>query len=148
MNLYEEITTQWIPLAKMESASEEVYRERIEKAYSVSLPHQILTKVPYVGSTEIVEYRYSELIGLCPITFLPDLYDLTIRFIPEKYVPELKTLKYYFMDYLKIPISHEHLANRIYRDFQTQITPKQIYLYMKTAIRGGIETNIEIGEKI
>jgi len=148
MNLYEEITTQWIPLAKMESASEEVYRERIEKAYSVVLPHQILTKVPYVGTEEIVSYQYDELIGLCPVTFLPDLYKLTLRFIPDKYVPELKTLKYYLMDYLKIPISHEHIANRIYRDFLLQVKPKQLYLYMKTAIRGGIETNIEIGEKI
>ena len=86
MNLYEEITTQWIPLAKMESASEEVYRERIEKAYSVVLPHQILTKVPYVGTEEIVSYQYDELIGLCPVTFLPDLYKLTLRFIPDKYV--------------------------------------------------------------
>jgi len=148
MTLYEEITTKWIPLSKMESASEEIYRERIEKAYQVELPNSKLTLVPYIGSEEIVEYNYDELVGLCPVTFLPDLYKLYIRFVPDKYIPELKSLKYYYMDFLKIPISHEHLANKIYKEFKNQIKPKKIYLYMKTNIRGGIETNIEIGDKI
>lgn len=148
MTLYEEITTQWKPLSKMENASEEVYLDRITKAYNVELPHSKLTLVPYVGSKEIVEYRYSELVGLCPVTFLPDLYDLIIRFVPSKYIPELKSLKFYYMDFLKIPISHEHLANKIYNEFKNQINPEKIYLYMKTNIRGGIETNIEIGEKL
>jgi len=148
MGLYEEITTQWTPLAKMESASPEVYRERIEKAYNVVLPHSNLFPVPYIGTEEKVEYISKEIVALCPVTFLADLYELTIRFIPGEWVPELKSLKYYLMDYIKIPISHEHLANKIYNEFYKQMKPKKMYLYLKTAVRGGIETNIEVGEKI
>lgn len=138
----------WIPLAKMESAGEEEYQKRIRGAMEVELPHENLVLIPYIGKPEVVEYATDELIGLCPVTFLPDIYTVKIRFIPDKHVPELKSLKYYFLDYAQLPISHEHLASRIYDQFKGQVRPKELRVILEVAIRGGIKTTVDIGSSI
>lgn len=146
-NYFEEIK-KWIPLSKMEDANENVYKERITKAYECILPHEELIMIPYIGEKEIIEYSYPELVGLCPITFFPDIYNIKIRFIPNTHIPELKSLKFYFMDYYFLPISHEHLISKIYKNFEKKVKPEKLYIYMETNVRGGLTTKIEIGEKI
>lgn len=135
----------WIPLAKMESAGEDEFRKRIQGAMEVELPHEKLTLIPYLGKPEVVEYASEELIGLCPVTFLPDIYKIKIRFVPKEKIPELKSLKYYFLDYAELPISHEHLASRIYDQFKAQVDPKLLRVILDVAVRGGIKTTVDIG---
>jgi 7-cyano-7-deazaguanine reductase len=147
VDLLEEIKS-WEPLNKMEDATEDIYLERIQKSYKVKLPNYSLVRIQYIGRKEVIEYKTEELIALCPITFLPDIYKLSIKFIPDIFLPELKSLKFYFMDYRELPISHEHLASKIYVEFLEQIKPKKLYLYLETNIRGGITTNIEMGERL
>ena len=146
-NYFEEMKS-WIPLSQMDKASPEMYKERITKAYECDLPHRDFVLIPYIGKEEIVEYDYPELIGLCPVTFYPDVYRVKIRFIPNELIPELKSLKFYYMDYTTVPISHEHLASKIYNDFVSQVRPKACYLELFTNVRGGLTTNIEIGDKL
>ena len=136
----------WVPLAQMESATEEEFRMRIKAAMEVELPHEKLTLIPYLGEVdEVVEYASEELIGLCPVTFLPDLYKIRIRFVPDEYIPELKTVKQYFTDYFQLPISHEHLAARIHQQFGDQVQPKRLHVSLDVAVRGGIKTTVEVG---
>lgn len=137
----------WIPLSKMESADEAEFRRRIQGAMEVELPHEDLVLIPYLGKPETVEYASEELIGLCPVTFLPDIYKIKIRFVPNEKIPELKSLKYYFLDYAELPISHEHLASRIYEQFDKQVMPTSLHVILDVAIRGGIRTVVEIGDK-
>lgn len=136
----------WVPLSKMEHADEDLYRERVVGAYEVEMPHGQLVRIPYVGTGELVQYYTEELIALCPVTFLPDHYNIRIIFKPGKYVPELKSLKYYLGDYMQLPISHEHLANKIYEEFKEQMRPKKLFVELATAVRGGIYTNIMVGD--
>jgi len=142
-----ETIRQWQPLSTMEGATEDVYRERIEAAYACDLPHQKLTPIPYVGNPEaIVHHNYEhELVALCPVTFLPDVYGLFISYNPGEYIPELKSLKLYLMDFIALPISHEHLLSKIYETFVAQIKPKSCKMKLVTNIRGGIETIVELG---
>jgi 7-cyano-7-deazaguanine reductase len=135
----------WVPLAQMESASDKVYLERIQGAMEVDLPHQDLVLIPYIGRPELVEYSSDELIALCPVTFLPDIYKVRIRYVPGKVIPELKSLKYHFLDYAKLPISHEHLASRIYAQFKEQVQPVALHVILDVAVRGGIKTTVSIG---
>ena len=144
--MLEEIKS-WKPLDKMESITEEELIHRVIVAHSVRMPHYELTLIPYVGvQGEKVEYSSKELIALCPVTFLPDIYEVSFTYIPRKVVPELKSLKLYLTDYLTLPISHEHLASRLYLDFLTQVVPVKLKVLLKVNIRGGITTTIEIGE--
>jgi 7-cyano-7-deazaguanine reductase len=138
----------WMPLSKMESATEQVYIERVSKSMDVKMKNYKLVLIPYMGErNEEVEHYYPELVALCPVTFLPDLNQVYIRYIPDKHIPELKSLKYYLMDYIKLPISHEHLASKILQQIREQVLPKKIAVLLKVNVRGGIYTQCWAGDK-
>jgi len=130
----------------IEDMKDEQLRKRIEYSMKVELPNKI-RPIPYMGKIDqIVQYEYPEVIARCPMTKVMDLYTIRIRFIPDKYVPELKSLKLYLWNYDPIPISHEHLFARIWKDFSTIIKPKWFYLEEKVAPRGQIITIISYEE--
>lgn len=137
------ITEKDFPYGKiMESMKGKALKKRIEKGFN--WPMDKLTLIPYVGEIhQVVSYQYSELTARCPVTGIQDLYTVTIEFIPEKWVPELKSLKFYFMNYRNLPISHEHLQAKIYKEFYAQVKPKTLSVILDTAIRGGIKTIIK-----
>jgi 7-cyano-7-deazaguanine reductase len=103
--------------------------------------------LPYIGGRETVTYQSDELIALCPATGYPDLYAIKIDYQPRYVIPELKSFKFYLMEYRDIPISHEHLASKIYDDFIRAVKPVKARLILKVAIRGGITTIIERGRE-
>ncbi|GAI46949.1 unnamed protein product, partial [marine sediment metagenome] len=65
-----------------------------------------------------------------------------IIYIPNKKIPELKSLRFYFLAYKDIPILHEHLANKIFEDFEKTVKPKKLRFELDVAVRGGIHTKI------
>ena len=136
----------WKALDKMDNATEEVYAERIFGAYNVVLPHGKLVLIPYIGEKEKVLYEYPELVALCPVTFLLDVYTIKITMIPGNYIPELKSLKFHFLDYKDLPISHEHLASRVYRDIYSQVNPEKMHIELIANVRGGILSTVNIGK--
>lgn len=142
---FEEIK-QWKALDKMDNADADMYKFRIKEAYTVDLPHKNLTLIPYVGTKELVNYDYPELVALCPVTFFPDIYNLKITIIPDRLLPELKSLKFYYMDYYHLPISHEHLASKIYNEIWEQIAPKHMQLELVANVRGGIASTVRLGD--
>jgi len=136
----------WQSLDKMDSADSELYKNRIKGAYEVELPHRKLVLIPYVGLQESVVYEYPELVALCPVTFFPDIYSVKITIVPNKIIPELKSLKFYYMDYYHLPISHEHLASKIYYDIRSQVNPLSMKLELVANVRGGIASTVHIGD--
>jgi 7-cyano-7-deazaguanine reductase len=133
----------WDFKKKIEDMSPQEVRERIEKAYAQKMPE--IVGIPYVGvDDEVITYIYPELTALCPMTGLQDLYTLEITLEPNKFVPELKSLKFYLMGYRELPISHEHLASKIYEDLERVLAPGLLEINLDTAVRGGIKTIVEI----
>ena len=59
-----------------------------------------------------------------------------------KKIPELKSLKFYYMDFKDLPISHEHLCDKIHNELKNSLNPKSIKTTLKTTVRGGIYTDI------
>jgi 7-cyano-7-deazaguanine reductase len=45
---------------------------------------------------------------VCPFSGLPDLATVTIEYVPDKKVLELKSLKYYLLSYRNVGIYQEH----------------------------------------
>jgi len=126
---------------KMEDMQGDELKKRIEFGWNFETPK--LTPVPYVGEIDQeVNYVYNELVALCPVTGILDLYTVHIKFTPDKCIPELKTLKFYFLSFKDLPISHEHLQAKIYKEFKEQVKPKSLYVHLDTAVRGGIKTDI------
>lgn len=131
----------------MESMDGEKLKERIKLGMDFEIPHKI-RPIPYLGEQEqICEYAFDELVARCPVTGIKDHYKIIIRYIPDKFIPELKSLKFYFWDYEEefVPISHEHLASKIYSHFKEVIQPKDLFIRLDVAGRGVIFTTIRLG---
>lgn len=134
----------WNFTKKIEDMSEEETRGRIREGYEY--PMRRLFLMPYLGVEERVTYTTSDFVARCPATGISDVYRLDVIFIPDRHIPELKSLKLYLNEYQELPISHEHLASKIYNDFQMQVKPKKLQIKLEAAIRGGITTVVELGE--
>ena len=67
-----------------------------------------------------------EFTSLCPMTGLPDVGCITISYRPNQILVELKSLKFYLMQYRNVGIFYEHLVNRILDDMVTVLKPKRM----------------------
>lgn len=112
-------------------------------SYNKQMP--TISIIPYIGLNQLAEYVYPELTALCPMTGLPDTYTVHIILEPKEHLPELKSLKEYFTAYRDLPISHEHLASKIYKEIEETVEPQALTVKLDVAIRGGIKTDITIG---
>jgi 7-cyano-7-deazaguanine reductase len=55
---------------------------------------------------------------------------------------ELKSLKYYLMQYRNVGIFHEHVVNRILEDLVGVLAPKWMEVTGEFSARGGIDTTV------
>lgn len=102
----------------------------------------VLEKIPfdYVGSGTEVVYETEEFTCVCPWTGLPDFGKLTVRYIPNKSLIELKSLKYYLTSYRNVGIIQEHAVNRILKDLVKLVKPQSMTVEAEYRERGGIKS--------
>lgn len=96
----------------------------------------------YPGKNTVIEYITDEFSSVCPWTGLPDLARLIIRYIPDKKLVELKSLKYYLTSYRNVGILQEHAVNRILDDLSELLSPKFMEVIGEFQERGGIATRV------
>ena len=63
-----------------------------------------------------IEIRCPEFTSMCPKTGLPDFGEIVIRYTPDRACIELKSLKYYLLDYRNRGIFYEAATNQILDD--------------------------------
>ncbi len=104
----------------------------------------------YPGRNYKVEIFTEELTALCPFSGNPDYYKIRIVYVPDKKVVELKSLKYYFVNFRNERTTHEALLNKIFEDLKNAISPKYLKIELFVNIRGGIEVTVsrEEGETL
>ena len=102
----------------------------------------VLETIPfdYSGSTTEVVYETEEFTCVCPWTGLPDFGLLTISYIPNKSLIELKSLKYYLTSYRNVGIIQEHVVNRILKDLVKLVKPLSMTVDAEYRERGGIKS--------
>ncbi len=81
-----------------------------------------------------------EYTSVCPRTGLPDFATITITYVPDQQVVELKSLKYYILNYRNLGIFYEDVTNRILDDFKAAARPRRIEVVGDFTPRGGIHT--------
>jgi len=112
------------------------------------LPHQINKKIlkkikyTYPHSPIWIEHSTKEFTCLCPFSSLPDYATITIRYIPDKYCVELRSLKYYLFAFRQVKIFHEEVVNKILEDLVELLKPKRMEVEGIFNIRGGITTKV------
>jgi len=109
-----------------------------EKNIDVDVLEAIPFEYPQSG-TEVV-YETDEFTFVCPWTGLPDFARLTIRYVPNKLLVELKSLKYYLTSFRNVGILQEHAINRILGDLVKLIKPASMTIEAEYKERGGIKT--------
>lgn len=103
----------------------------------------------YVGEQQYISYVTKEWSAVCPFSGLPDYGELTIEYIPECVIVELKSLKYYIVSYRNVGIYQEPATNRIFQDLYKLLSPQYLCVTTRYNTRGGIDAlcKIEKGSK-
>jgi 7-cyano-7-deazaguanine reductase len=83
-----------------------------------------------------------EYTSVCPMTGLPDVGCITITYRPYKKIIELKSLKFYLLQYRNVGIFYEHVVNRILEDLVAVLAPKYMEVTGEFTARGGITTKV------
>ncbi len=98
----------------------------------------------YAGRRDVdIVIRQPEFTSVCPMTGLPDFGRITIKYRPDKKIVELKSLKYYLMQYRNVGIYYEHVVNRILEDLVAALSPKFMEVVGDFTSRGGIDTTVQ-----
>ena len=85
-----------------------------------------------------------EFTSVCPRTGIPDFGTITIRYVPNQWCVELKSLKMYILAYRDLGIFYENAVNRILRDFVKASKPIQAVVTGEFNVRGGMRSVIEV----
>lgn len=87
--------------------------------------------------------KQPEYTSVCPMTGLPDLGCITIKYRPDDKIIELKSLKYYLLQYRNVGIFYEHVVNRILDDLVDVLAPKFMEVSGDFTARGGMTTHVK-----
>lgn len=97
---------------------------------------------PHPGRDYEVRCECPELTCLCPRTGQPDFATVTITYVPDISIVELKSLKGYLWSFRDEGHFHEDVTNRILDDLVAAISPRAITVQTHWNVRGGISTTV------
>ena len=81
-----------------------------------------------------------EFTSMCPKTGLPDFGVIRIRYVPDARCVELKSLKYYLLEFRNKGIFYESVTNQILDDLVKACQPRRMTVVGDFSVRGGIKT--------
>ena len=123
-------------------AKDKYSEKRFDIHHEKDIDVAVLETIPfdYAGSDTEVVYETEEFTCVCPWTGLPDFGLLTITYVPNKSLIELKSLKYYITSYRNVGIIQEHAVNRILKDLVKLVKPLSMTVDAEYRERGGIKS--------
>lgn len=123
--------------------------QRHETNYPIESPDIVLKDMldpidyAYTGKRDVeIVIRQPEFTSVCPMTGLPDFGCITITYVPDEKIVELKSLKFYLLQYRNVGIFYETVVNRILDDLVSVLKPKTMQIIGDFTSRGGIDTTV------
>jgi 7-cyano-7-deazaguanine reductase len=117
--------------------------------YTVEKPDVVTTDMldpidyHYRGKRDVViTISQPEFTSVCPMTGLPDFGTIEIRYTPDRFIVELKSLKYYLLQFRNVGMFYEHVSNRILDDLVQALEPKMMEVNGTFTSRGGLTTHV------
>jgi len=104
---------------------------------------EILEAIPYAYKSKRsidITIRQPEYTSVCPMTGLPDNGCITIRYRPDETIVELKSLKYYLLQYRNVGMFYEHVVNKILEDLVQVLKPLHMEVTGEFTPRGGVSS--------
>ena len=109
-------------------------------------PSKQLERVPnpHPGRDDEIDHVVPEFTCLCPLTGQPDFATIRIRYVPDQWIAELKSLKLYMWSYRDEGAFHEDVTNRILNDLVETLAPRRMEVVGDWNVRGGIKTVVTV----
>jgi 7-cyano-7-deazaguanine reductase len=85
-----------------------------------------------------------EFTSVCPKTGLPDFGVITIEYVPNKLCLELKSLKYYFLEFRDKGIFYEAIINQILDELVEACKPRYMSVTGEFSTRGGMNSTVVV----
>jgi 7-cyano-7-deazaguanine reductase len=105
----------------------------------------VLAAEPYAYASRraiTVTIEQPEFTSVCPMTGLPDFGTVTVTYVPGERIVELRSLKFYLLQYRQVGIFYEHAVNRILDHLVELLDPVRMTVSIRYTPRGGIETTV------
>lgn len=83
-----------------------------------------------------------EFTSVCPKTGLPDFGTITVEYVPDQLCVELKSLKYYYLDFRNKGIFYESVINQILDDLTEAVKPRRMKVIGEFTTRGGLHSTV------
>jgi 7-cyano-7-deazaguanine reductase len=99
---------------------------------------------PKIDRDYVITHINNEFTSVCPITGLPDFGKITITYVPDQVCLELKSLKYYFLDFRNKGIFYEAITNKILDDLVSACGPREMEIVSEWGVRGGMTSTITV----
>ncbi|MBN8689342.1 MAG: NADPH-dependent 7-cyano-7-deazaguanine reductase QueF [Armatimonadetes bacterium] len=90
----------------------------------------------------VISHINEEFTSVCPKTGLPDFATVELEYIPDQTCIELKSLKYYYLEFRNAGIFYEAVTNQILDDLYAACKPRWMRITADFAVRGGISSTI------
>jgi 7-cyano-7-deazaguanine reductase len=87
-----------------------------------------------------VDFTIPEFTCLCPRSNFPDFATIRIKYVPDRRLVELKSLKLYINKFRDREMFHESAVNRILDDLVSLLDPRYIEVVGDFNVRGNIKT--------
>jgi len=92
----------------------------------------------------LVEFTCPEFTSICPKTGFPDFATIFIRYQPDVWCVELKSLKLYINKFRDMGVFHEDVTNLIADDLINLLDPHEIEVVADFTVRGNIHTVVTV----
>jgi 7-cyano-7-deazaguanine reductase len=112
------------------------------ECYDFSMPPLETFPNPQPGRDYEIAIRCPEFTSMCPRTGLPDFGEIRISYVPDERCIELKSLKYYMLDFRNKGIFYEAVTNQILDDLVKACGPRRMTVVGDFTARGGISTTV------
>jgi 7-cyano-7-deazaguanine reductase len=89
-----------------------------------------------------IDFTIPEFTCLAPHTRFPDFATIRIKYVPDRKLVELKSLKLYINRFRDVEMFHESAVNRILDDLVSLLDPRYIEVIGDFNVRGNIKTVI------
>lgn len=125
----------------MTTGYEQNIKYKVDKPDIVST--DVLEAIDYVyKSTRTIDITIDqpEFTSVCPMTGLPDYGTITVKYQPDQKIIELKSLKFYYLQYRNVGMFYELVINKILDDLSEVLQPLTMEVTGKFTSRGGISS--------
>jgi 7-cyano-7-deazaguanine reductase len=99
---------------------------------------------PRPGRAYEIDIRCPEFTSMCPKTGLPDFGEIRVTYTPADQCLELKSLKYYLLEFRNKGIFYESATNQILDDLVAACSPRRMTVVGDFTPRGGIRTSVTV----